>query len=213
MRLWVSFLTIVALGALSHPAGAQDGKELFNGKDMTGWEHVGPGKFLIEDGMLKTEGGMGLLWYTPEKIGNATLRVVYKLSHEKDNSGVFIRIPEKPTEPWMPVNRGYEVQIYNPGDDYHCTGVLYSLTKALARPYKPVGEWNTLEITLDGLHTVVVLNGVKVTDYTEGQPVPPKVKDYEPDHGPRPNLGYFGLQNHGEGAEVYFKEVTIKPIH
>jgi hypothetical protein len=212
MRFWVPFLTILALGTLPSPARAADWKQLFNGKDMTGWEHVGPGKFFIEDGLLKTQGGMGLLWYTHEKVGNATIRVVYKLSHENDNSGVFIRIPEKPTEPWMPVNRGYEVQIYNPADDYHCTGVLYSLTKALARPYKPVGEWNTLEITLEGPRTLVVLNGVKVTDYSEGQPVPPKVKDYEPDRGPRPNFGYIGLQNHGEGSEVYFKEVAIKEI-
>ena len=209
----LTFFLVLILGAPPRQNFADDWIQLFNGKDMTGWEHVGPGKFFIEDGMLKTEGGMGLLWYTQEKIGNATLHVVYKLSHETDNSGVFIRIPEKPTEPWMPVNRGYEVQIYNPGDDYHCTAVLYSLTKALARPYKRVGEWNTLEITLDGLRTVVVLNGVKVTDYTEGQPVPPKVKGYEPDRGPRPSLGYIGLQNHGEGSEVYFKEVAIKPIH
>jgi hypothetical protein len=187
-------------------------KQLFNGQDMTGWQHVGPGSFVVENGMLKTQGGMGLLWYTPEKIGNATLRVVYKLSKADDNSGVFIRIPEKPTEEWMPVNRGYEVQILNTGDDYHCTGVLYSLTKVLARPYKPPGEWNTLEITLDGPRTIVLLNGVKVTDYSEGQPVPPKVKPYEPDRGPRPNAGYFGLQNHGEGAEVYFKEVSLKKL-
>jgi hypothetical protein len=31
-----------------------------------------------------------------------------------------------------------------------------------------------MEITLDGPHTIVYLNGVKVTDYTEGQPVPPR---------------------------------------
>ena len=209
-RMLCMLSMMMALGV--EPGWGQSGewKQLFNGKDMTGWQHVGPGQFLIEDGVLKTEGGMGLLFYTPEKIGNATIRVVYKLSHENDNSGVFIRIPEKPTEPWMPVNRGYEVQIYNPGDDYHCTGVLYSVTKALARPYKPVGEWNTMEITLDGPHTVVILNGTKVTDYTEGQPVPPKVKEYEPDRGLRPNEGYMGLQNHGEGAAVYFKEVSIK---
>jgi hypothetical protein len=213
MRRCLLFITIFALGICARPASAAEWKQLFNGKDMSGWEHVGPGKFSIENGMLKTEGGMGLLWYTPEKIGNATIRVVYKLTHKEDNSGVFIRIPEKPTEPWMPVNKGYEVQIYEPGDDYHCTGVLYSLTKAMARPYKPLGDWNTLEITLDGPRTIVVLNGVKVTDYTEGQPVPPKVKEYEPDRGPRPNSGYFGLQNHGEGAEVYFKEVATKALH
>jgi len=112
----------------------------------------------------------------------------------------------------MPVNLGYEVQIYNPGDDYHCTGVLYSLTKALARPYKPVGEWNTLEVTLNGPHTVVVLNGQKITDFTEGQPVPPKVKEYEPDRGPRASKGYIGLQNYGEGVAIYFKEVAIKKL-
>jgi hypothetical protein len=30
-------------------------------------------------------------------------------------------------------------------------GVLYSLTKVTARPVK-AGEWNTMEITLDGNH-------------------------------------------------------------
>jgi len=212
--MWRLILFFVILALTSLPRRAQSGgwKQLFNGKDMTGWEHVGPGRFVIENDMLRTEGGMGLLWYTPEKIGDATIRVVYKLSKDDDNSGVFIRIPEKPTEEWMPVNRGYEVQIYNPGDDYHCTGVLYSLTKALARPAKPAGEWNTMEITLDGPRTIVVLNGVKMTDHTEGQPVPPKVKPYEPDRGPRPESGYFGLQNHGEGAAIYFKEVAVKKL-
>jgi len=187
-------------------------KQLFNGRDMTGWEHVGPGKFVIEDGLLKTRGGMGLLWYTPEKIGNAVIYLVYRVEQDKSNSGVFIRIPEKPTEPWMPVNRGYEVQIDNGEDDYHVSGVLYSLTKAMARPQKPAGEWNTLEITLDGPRTVVALNGAKVTDYTEGQPVPSKVKSYEPDRGRRPDEGYFGLQNHSDKDVVYFKEVAAKRL-
>jgi len=187
-------------------------KQLFNGRDMTGWEHVGPGKFVIEDGLLKTRGGMGLLWYTPEKIGNAVIYLVYRVEQDKSNSGVFIRIPEKPTEPWMPVNRGYEVQIDSGEDDYHVSGVLYSLTKAMARPQKPAGEWNTLEITLDGPRTVVALNGAKVTDYTEGQPVPSKVKSYEPDRGRRPDEGYFGLQNHSDKDVVYFKEVAAKRL-
>jgi len=187
-------------------------KQLFNGRDMTGWEHVGPGKFVIEDGLLKTRGGMGLLWYTPEKIGNAVIYLVYRVEQDKSNSGVFIRIPEKPTEPWMPVNRGYEVQIDNGEDDYHVSGVLYSLTKAMARPQKPAGEWNTLEITLDGPRTVVALNGAKVTDYTEGQPVPSKVKSYEPDRGRRPDEGYFGLQNHSDKDVVYFKQVAVKRL-
>ncbi len=133
---------------------------------------------------------------------------------QKDtNSGVYVRIPEKPTEPWMPVNKGNEVQIYNAGDDYHCTGVIYSFSKALARPYKPVGEWNAMEITLDGPRTIVYLNGVKTTDYVQGQPDPPNRHEGDPASGVRPNIGYIGLQNHNTESLIYFREVTVNPLH
>lgn len=192
---------------------AANWKQLFNGKDMTGWEHVGPGSFIIESGLLKSEGGMGLLWYTPEKFGNVKIRVVYKLMQKDNNSGVYIRIPEKPTEPWMPVNKGNEVQILNTGDDYHCTGVIYSFSKVLARPYKPVGDWNTMEITLDGPRTVVFVNGVKTTDYVQGQAGSPKRHEGDPAAGVRPDSGYMGLQNHNTGSDVYFREVAVQPLH
>ena len=213
-----SMLIIAILALAAVPGGAQTSgwRQLFNGKDMTGWQQVGPGSFVVENGLLKPVGGMGLLWYTPNKISNSVIRVVFKVTNENDNAGVFIRIPIAPREEWMPVNYGEEAQIFGAGDEYHCTGVLYSLTKALARPSKPIGEWNTMEITLDGPHTIVVLNGVKVTDYTEGQPVPERVKDYEPQRGRRPDAGYIGLQNHPRedktDSGVYFKEVAVRPL-
>ncbi|WP_324317919.1 3-keto-disaccharide hydrolase [Povalibacter sp.] len=183
---------------------------LFNGKDLDGWRHVGPGRFVVDDGILRTEGGMGLLWYTREKFGNATLRIVYRAPQPQDagNSGVFIRIPEEPTEPWMPVNKGYEVQIDESDDDMHRTGVLYSFTRARAKPEPR--EWNTMEITLEGNRTVVVVNGVTVTDFREGDAVPPKLKPYEPERGPRPDAGYIGLQNHGDGDVVLFREISVR---
>jgi hypothetical protein len=97
-------------------------------------------------------------------------------------------------------------------DDYHVTGTLYSLTKALARPGKPGPEWNTMVITLDGLHTIVTVNGVKVTDYTEGDPVPPKKLSFEPERGRRPVFGFFGLQNHSDNDIVFFKSVELEPL-
>jgi hypothetical protein len=193
-------------------AAQQSSRALFNGKYLDGWQQIGPGSFVVKDGMMKTEGGMGMLWYAREKISHATIRVVFKLMATESDSGVFIRIPEKPTEPWMPINRGYEVEIGDWPDDYSCTGVLYTFTKALARPIKRIGEWNTMDITIDGPHTVVYLNDVKVADFTEGQSVPPKHPgSIDPDRGPRQDSGFIGPQNH-PGFEVYFKEVSVTPL-
>ena len=151
-----------------------------------------------------------MLWYTREKFGDTTIRVVYRTPHPLDagNSGVFIRIPEKPTEPWMPVHKGYEVQIDESDDDYHRTGVLYSFTKARAKP--KMREWNTMEITLDGDHTIVVVNGATVTDFREGDAVPWKLLPYKPSRGRRENSGYIGLQNHDDEDVVLFREISVR---
>jgi Domain of Unknown Function (DUF1080) len=211
-RLTLLGLALAFMSAVSQ-AQSGDWKQLFDGKDLTGWKHVGPGEMTVENGLIQTHGGMGLLYWTGGKLGDCVIRVVFKMRDKNDNSGVFIRIPIEPREAWMPVNYGYEVQIDNVADgedEYHITGMLYSLTKPLARAGKPGPEWNTMEITLDGPHTIVVVNGVKVTDFTEGDPVPEKKFDFEPERGPRPQDGYFGLQNHSKDDVVFFKEVAVK---
>jgi Domain of Unknown Function (DUF1080) len=213
-RLILLCLAVVFLATIS-PAQSGEWKQLFDGKDLTGWKHVGPGEMTVESGLIQTHGGMGLLYWTGGKLGDCVIRVVYKMRDENDNSGVFIRIPIEPREAWMPVNYGYEVQIDNVAegeDEYHITGMLYSLTKPLARPGKPGPQWNTMEITLDGPHTIVTVNGVKVTDFTEGDPVPEKKFEFEPERGPRPQDGYFGLQNHSKDDVVFFKEVAVKML-
>jgi hypothetical protein len=219
MRIATLLLVATAAANLSASDDSQGWKQLFNGKDLTGWKHVGPGEDTVVDGLIKTGGGMGLLYWTGGPIGHCKLRVVYKMRDRNDNSGVYIRIPIEPREPWMPVHYGFEVQIDNhpeegkePEDEYHATGTLYSLTKPLARPGKPGPEWNTMEITIDGPHTVVFVNGVKVTDYHEGDSVPPLKFTFEPLRGPRPDKGWFGLQNHSNNDIVFFKEVAIKPL-
>ncbi|PYV59666.1 MAG: DUF1080 domain-containing protein [Acidobacteria bacterium] len=199
---------------MAHPQ-TDEWKQLFDGKDLTGWKHVGPGSMTVEDGLIQTHGGMGLLYWTGGKLGDCTIRVVFKMRDHNDNSGVFIRIPIEPREEWMPVHYGYEVQIDNEAageDEYHITGMLYSLTKPLARTGKPGPEWNTMEITLDGPRTIVVLNGTKVSEYTEGDAVPERKFNFEPQRGTRPNDGYIGLQNHSDKDIVFFKEVAVKML-
>jgi hypothetical protein len=218
MRSLRAFLVMAAAAFLLASARPEpEWKQLFNGKDLTGWKHVGPGEMTVTDGLIETHGGMGLLYWTGGKIGHCKLRVVFKMRDFNDNSGVYIRIPIEPREAWMPVHYGYEVQIDNHPetsgeDEYHMTGTLYSLTKPLAKPAKPGPEWNTMVITIDGPHTIVALNDVKVTDYHEGDAVPPRKFDFEPQVGPRPDEGYFGLQNHSKNDVVFFKEVSIQSL-
>jgi hypothetical protein len=180
-------------------------EQLFNGRDLDGWEHVGPGGFTVEDGLLTAHGGMGLLWYTRRTIGDAVLRVVYRVQRPEDNSGVFIRIEAPPPDPWYAVHHGHEVQILATGDDWHATGCIYSMTAVTARPEKPPGEWNEMDIILRGEHVEILINGVSVTTFKTGQSVPPRTKPYEPERGPRPARGYIGLQNHDEPSAVHFR--------
>jgi hypothetical protein len=67
-RYFLFMISIIVLISCSD----QDKKwrQLFNGKDLSGWEQVGPGEFVVEDGLLKTVGGMGMILYPAEKFSN-----------------------------------------------------------------------------------------------------------------------------------------------
>jgi hypothetical protein len=209
--LLLSMLTFIGC---QHPQPVTSGewRTLLDASHANGWRMVGPGEFKLENGEFVTHGGMGLLFYERERLGNCQIRVVFKLTDTNDNAGVFIRIAHPPKDPWDAVNHGYEVQIADAGDEWHRTGCLYSFTKAKNIIDARVGDWTTMLITLRGKRTTVEVNGIVVTDYTEGQPVPERTIWYEPKRGPRVALGYIGLQNHGHGAMVHFKEVSAAPL-
>ncbi|MEO7297289.1 MAG: DUF1080 domain-containing protein [Verrucomicrobiota bacterium] len=209
----VLFLGLLSFIGCQHAKPARgEWKTLLDANHTNGWRMVGPGEFKLENGELVTHGGMGLLFYERERLGDCQIRIEFKLTATNDNSGVFIRIANPPNDVWDAVNHGYEVQIDNTGDQRHRTGCLYSFTKAKNAVDAKVGAWSTMLITLKGKRTIVQVDGVVVTDYSEGQPVPEKMIWYEGDRGRRVDSGYIGLQNHGHGAEVHFKEVSMKPL-
>jgi hypothetical protein len=189
-------------------------RPLFDGRSLEGWEHVGPGKFVVDDGVLRSEDGMGLLWYAKEKLGNCVIRVVYKTGTDRSNSGVYIRIAEKPKDEWYAVHHGFEVQIMDYGSADRRTGSIYTFAKAAAQPSKP-REWNTLEITLKGNQISTKINGVAVSEF-DSSSLDPQAADRsgegDPARGPRPEMGYIGLQNHDKNSVVYFKEVSVRPL-
>ena len=65
-------LATMPLLAQSSPGNAASGewKHLFDGKDLVGWKHVGPGGMVVEDGLIRTQGGMGLLYWTGGTLGD-----------------------------------------------------------------------------------------------------------------------------------------------
>ncbi len=157
---------------------------------------------------------MGLLWYSRERLGNCILRVVYRTGTERSNSGVYVRIADKPSDPWYAVHHGFEVQIADGGRPDRGTGSIYTFAKANAQPGKPL-DWNTLEITLKGNRVSTSINGVPVADFDAGglKPLAKEVTgEGDPARGPRPEAGYIGLQNHDKDSTVFFKEVSVRPL-
>jgi type 1 glutamine amidotransferase len=178
-------------------------RPLFDGTSLDGWRQAGPGGFtLSDDGTLTSTGGLGLLWYTPSGLGSYSLKLDWKAAGD-DNSGVFVGFPPS-DDPWSAVDNGYEVQIDATDVPEKTTGSVYGFQSAdlkkRDRALNPPGEWNTYEIRVEGERLRVWLNGVKINDFTNTDPAR-SLRD-----------GHIGIQNHGTGDEVSFRDIRIKEL-
>ncbi|SCF00226.1 ThuA domain-containing protein [Micromonospora carbonacea] len=173
---------------------------LYNGS-TTGWSQAGPGSFSNSDATLTSVGGMGLYWYSAKQFANYSLKLDWRMSGD-DNSGVFIGFPPS-TDPWSAVDNGYEIQIDATDAADRTTGAVYTFQSAdlAARDaaLNPPGEWNTYELLVEGERLQVFLNGRKINDFTNTDPA-------------RSLAGHVGLQNHGTGDDVSFRNVRIKEL-
>jgi len=169
-----------------------------------GWNHYGPGYFdLCEKmGVLKSQGGMGLLWFSAKTYKDFVLELDYRCENMKTNSGIFLRIPAVPSSDDY-IYHSFEVQIYDAGQGIHMTGAVYDAEAPRAAPFNPAPEWNHMKITFKGKRIQVEINGVPVQDW-QAEPRG-KIKDFASE-------GYIGLQNHDSIAPVYFKDIFIKEL-
>ena len=96
---------------------------------------------------------------------NFVLSIEFKCGADT-NSGVFVRSPQE--------TGGYEVQIWRQQPAGYNTGAIVGTAKtSREHTFKP-DQWNRYEITADGDHLVVVLNGETTLDirdarFSEGQ--------------------------------------------
>ena len=178
--------------------------ELFNGKDLTGWELKEPERkngFRVSDGVMVNnpvdeDGGHG---------GFGNLRTIdefedFKLNIEVNipagsNSGIYLR-------------GIYEVQVldsYGKELDSHNMGGIYSRITPSVAAEKPAGEWQDLEIILCKRHATVVLNGKTIID---NQPIEGvtggalTADEFAP--------GPIYLQ--GDHGEVSYRNIVLTPI-
>jgi len=176
----------------------------YEGYTKAGWNHYGPGYFELDrkTGVLKSHGGMGLLWYSRKKYKNFILELDYKVDRVTSNSGIFLRVPDVPTSDDY-IHHCLEVQVYDCGKGIHKTGALYDGEPPKVNAFKEPGEWNHIKITVIGNHYRVELNGVLVNDW-DAEPRG-KVKDL-------PDEGYVGVQNHDWSSSVYYRNIFIKEL-
>jgi sugar phosphate isomerase/epimerase len=169
-----------------------------------GWNHYGPGHFELDEktGVLKSQGGMGLLWYSVRKWRDFVLDLEFQCSRKDTNSGVFYRVPDLPTSDDY-IYHSFEVQIYDAGEGIHQTGAIYDAEAPSQAAFQPTGEWNHMTITCQGKRVRVELNGVPIIDW-EMEPRG-KIKDFAAE-------GYVGLQNHDSVSPVYFRNIFAKEI-
>ena len=152
--------------------------KLFNGWDLEGWTIQNGGRFSVQDGILKVDGGTG--WLRSNKTyGDFKLRVEFRFLEKGANSGIFVRTgpTSKNDKNGWPDN-GYQVQVMDSPKGkplatlVSCGAPSFEQKpnlQALKKAYKPVREWQTFEITAKGESLAIKLNGVEVTTATKIQ--------------------------------------------
>jgi 3-keto-disaccharide hydrolase len=201
MRRWV--IGIGVLGALalsvvvqSHSVTFAGGAarrgwvSLFDGKTLKGWlVHTG-GDWKVENGAIVCPGTSAGWLGTLSPSNDYVLKLQFRAASEV-NSGVFVRA-QKESQPWI---AGYECQIWANMPDGFNTGSLVGSVKALPARIIP-DRWNKYEITADGDHFVVVLNGKTLLDAHNSK---------------HPTGDVIGLQcNKDNGIE--FRDIMLKPL-
>ena len=149
---------------------------LFNGANLDNWVIENDGQFSVEDGVLKVNHGTGWL-RSAGVFSDFTLVMEFRFLEAEANSGIFVRTgPTSHDDENGWPNNGYQVQCMDTitGRAPLATMIPYgappfehqSDLAALAKAYKPLGQWQTYEITCISETLEVKLNGKRITTAT-----------------------------------------------
>jgi hypothetical protein len=109
----------------------------------------------VVNGLLSPCGDPAGYLVSDQSYKNFVLSIEFKTAAET-NSGVYVRSPKE--------NGGYEVQIWRQQPAGYNTGAIVGTGKTDRDYTFKADQWNRFEITADGDHLMVVLNGEKTLD-------------------------------------------------
>jgi hypothetical protein len=194
---------------LKGPSAEEGFVTLFNGKDLTGW--VGDTKgYVVENGNMVCKPGGNV--FTEKEYADFVFRFEFKLTPGANN-GVGIRAPLEGNAAYD----GMEIQILDDRDpkykdlhEYQAHGSIYGVVPAKRDHLKPVGEWNSEEITAKGRQITVVLNGVTIVDADIDKASANGTIDGNKHPGLKNTKGHIGFLGHGDVLE--FRNLRVKDL-
>ncbi len=224
----VIFASVAAV-AMGVPQRDEQGfTALFNGKDFAGWvygrrdngaENRSGKGYQIENGVIFSTREDGGNLYTEKEYADFVFRFDFKLT-ENANNGIGIRAPLQGDAAYV----GMEIQVLDDGGSsytklqpYQYHGSIYGMVPPKRGFQKPVGEWNTEEITARGRRITVKLNGTTIVDAdlddVKDEEMLKSHRDLSKPEGSRGianTKGHIGLLGHG--ARVEFRNFRIKEL-
>jgi hypothetical protein len=201
----------VPAGEPTAPPEGEGWINLFSVEHADGWKNVTDdqeGLFTLEDGVFHIFGqeSTRYLAYAPQAFGDFEMHIEFKVT-ENANSGVFFR---SSTED--PVYAGMEIQVFDSfGDapDKNSCGALYDIATPMFNMARPVGEWNSLDITCKGPEVTVVCNGWTVLHLDLAKMTMP-IGKFDTPLAQLPQTGHIILQDHGH--EVWYRNLLVRPL-
>lgn len=236
------FALTCATLALSFPAFADEGKAIFNGKDLTGWE----GNSLlwsVKDGCITgitppdpADPKKGIIKHNTFLVWKAgtvsDFELTFKYRIEKGNSGVQYRSKALPAGEFGPIISGYQAD-FEAGTKY--SGILYEEKgrgilaqrgqKTVIKPAAEAGKKPTVEVAGSVGDSDAIQASIKSEDWNEYKIIAKgnhvqhfingqqTVDVTDEDSANAPKDGLLALQIHqGPPMVVQFKELILKEL-
>jgi hypothetical protein len=190
--------------------GSEGFAPAFNGQDFTGW--IGDVQnYDVAGGAIVCKPGEGGNIYTERTFGDFAVRLEIKVP-PGGNNGLAIRYPGEGEPAYAAM---CELQVlddtspqYANLDSRQFHGSPYGMVAAHRGYLRPTGIWNFQEVTVQGSHVRVELNGNVIVDADLSD-----VTEYLNDRAhPGKDLkqGHFGFAGHGDPVE--FRNIAIRAM-